>query len=558
MAVLQKVLCPQCRNKVIPSRKSNQCPICHAVLPKDATEVQESGTNIYHQSLYTQILDQDANFRGIKLASFEAVPRTRSHITVQPGKQVLLLGRQFQEPESLGPGAYKVATILARKEDAGKRGASAGSVAQEFLCVCTVEPEQVYSATFVLPDRNHVRESLSDEKVTVADMETALRSAGLRTADDLLGWVTVQMELRIVSAPKLLGAFGADHLERPADRPPEAPPAGKKDLENIDVSESPGESRWGQFWSWLGWLTPSPNLHVELKDFTLADLYPRIRPELVRVIAASIRNLSAEELRGAGAVDVRERVERDIQRDMNQTLQQLGIQITRVCAFDFRCSDYEQYRDALGQASLEQKMVEAVAREVEAQKARNDILKSLNEQQITHEGELARVELLEQAKTNLEEDRMNADRAARLRAEQAKQAEHELRLEEAKAQAVRARQLDDLRQIKAIEEQSAAAQHSREMEVFRLVMDLPMDKAQFLLAAKYRHLVDAIKSRNQEQMAQQLLQMSTTDKEQLQKLLIEFIKQTGHVAGKLLDANSGVKEEVVTVRQLPADGGSGK
>ena len=575
---MEKVRCEHCGNQTYRSANCGFCGKPLALEPSRAAETAQTAVaikdhidKIKDEYGFAMRARQEAlNHQGIVIARFEARPECSTapageRVAVQPGTRKFVISTNMREPRVLEPGRYSVANLLINNRDTAE--------SQSWVCVCTVD-DLPKMATFVLPDES----SLVDN----ADMGSALVSLALRTSDNLRGGVRLQMSLACEDPVKLLRTFGDDHLGgiRHGEE------GEQKPTFRVDehVRRTPPAEEKPRFlsWRWVrnlfgGGEPPKPGEEreyaVQVRSFTVADLYPRIRLELAGVIRASIRNITAQEL--YDTVDVRNRVQEDIQRDMAATLETFGMKIDRVSAFQFLSPEYERLLEGRGKIAIDKQRLtdrrEEVAiqlknREFEEELVKDNLTRTgtLDRHKATEGGKTEQHEATEEGKTRDVQDQVKAQDAIRRRGMEVAEKDH-----------ARAQQLLDERQAQLLQMEKAQAaldlhnqmredEHRRALEQIKVYAELPVDKLLQVAMIQHPHLVQAFVAAQQAQgfheqiklhdeFRRQLEALFGKNSEQTHKLLIEAAKQLGHVFGKRLQGKKAVPDaEEPTVRVYPA------
>jgi len=127
-------------------------------------------------------------------------PRRR-RVTVQPKTQTFVTSMRHTKPRVLGPGRYNVGDLWIGLDDD-----SGNSVADVTVGICATVDDLPFTVPFVFPD--HLLLGQDD------DAQLALQSLSIRTSDNLLGAVRLEMSLTCEEPFRLIRAVGTQSLEK--------------------------------------------------------------------------------------------------------------------------------------------------------------------------------------------------------------------------------------------------------------------------------------------------------------------------------------------------------
>lgn len=434
---MEKVRCEHCGNM---TDRSAHCLFCNQPLHERRTAgspelVQEQQLKDEY-GFARRAQDADKNQRGLAIARFQILPQPADgsppptkKIAVQRHHRTLVFTPTTREPKVLSPGLYSVANLLLTTGRASSSSRGRAAELWRGICLCEFSLLPI-SATFVLPDRAALGEN--------ADVSTALSSLGLFTKDNLLVGAQVQMSLQCINPERLVQVFTGDqigkgHIEveeilpRPRERPNLLARWWRRIFGDDNLEDQPDEEEY--------------LVEGEIENFTIAQLYPLIRLELAASIRTSIQN---EEAKRLDDIDVRTRIQDDIQRDMATTLNAYGMGIERVAAFQFFSPDYMRLRAGRAQIAINRL---GLADKEEAAKIRKQG-REIEQDDITHsqatEQEIQRHKLEQAEQTSQVQDKY-------ITAQEKRQQErdHQQRVHERTQQAADAEQQIELQRKKA-------------------------------------------------------------------------------------------------------------
>lgn len=417
---MQKIKCPACNKDTF---EAKYCMHCHAQLHRK-TETPIDETHL--APIVMQAKKAHGEHSALTLVNIGvtdqlpdgSLPNIKK-LTVPTGAFTVMVS-QVRAPQVLSPGEYD-ASRLGVGGGLGTSLAAGNEVRPLYLCTVSQRP---IMTTFALPDHD----ALTSESETGQedDHRAAIRALSFRTADSMLGGVSVQMILRCVNPGRVLDMFFTAKLAEMQQRASllatkqagaelareKLKQAGavltQDELRLANTSLAPEESQYlntcktlglvegqapenaGLFgrvfkypWELVRWVLwggrpKTGGLAALPGKITLADLYPQIRTELPAAISESIRNDNVDAL--YRTVEVQDRVADDIQRLMSRSFEVCGIKVDRVAAFRFICPEYEELLVHRGQITLDradlndrnqEAKVDRLRREIEAGSARH-------------------------------------------------------------------------------------------------------------------------------------------------------------------------------------------
>jgi hypothetical protein len=493
-----------------------------------------------------------ARFEVLSAEGTDAGQRPPRRVRVQRGERTVLLSPTTAQPRELSPGVYTVANLFVPGRDST-------SAEQHQLAICCTVSELPVTATFVLPDHLSL-----EELEETPDEREALKSLSVRTSNGILGAVRVQISLRVQSPRRLIHSLGTDHLDRHLpeteqkvlDQRPHLEPgrgivgatvhAGMALLSRLLLRKGPPEPL-------------EPELWTRARSLTIADVYPRIRHELLSVIRATVHQETAASL--YDTVEVRERVQQDIQRYLAETLDDFGLAVDRVSAFQFFSPDYEELLENRGKLAIAAEELVDVRTHVAVQDEYREINKGKAIKDAAAEGEVKRH--LDEHKDADEDRRRGREGKQRAFDRDQREADEGQEVRSMLARGQAALQLAGQLQQMNLEaqEKQRDAEHRRKLEVLRLMAGRPPEE-QLVLALSYdsqlQHAFVAAQQARSEQeklaMAQrfqdQLVAVYGQQSGQVNTLLLEAARQLGAVAVKRVEAGG-------TTRPLPEPPPSG-
>ena len=479
------------------------------------------------------------------------------------------------EPQEVKAGMYKLSDLVTvTGSDAGR----SANQEHRFACMCTIRKQQI-SANVMFPDiydlysqsdkptdleNPNVEEMIRHANIDSGGVDRALRMANVRSMDNFLGYVRLQMEFGATD-PRLLvttlhetrratvrvkgeGESAMSQQEVFEQKFKEALKPGGGPTEQID--------RPGMIGRFLDFVKGKQevvdgDLMEPTQPITFADLYPLLRFELTRVVSTAVRQYTAEDM--YDNPEQRDKLQLDIQRHMSESLKKYGLALTRVSALQFVSEGYQEKLDAAAELALRRQLLDL---QRNAAEARADQLKI--EAQV-QEAEIAR------------------DQSVGVRRAQAATAINDERL--TGKLSMDARQADADRRKRIADAQAEADAFKAGFEVYTMVNDykakqladqrrqlaeLPADKLLPILMAENPALQQAFVAAQQaksgdERFAAEVRirnEMSAMHREHggnLQALMLEAAKQVGHVTGKLLEGKREPGSQV-DVKLIEPDG----
>jgi len=481
----------------------------------------------------------------------------RKRLVVPDGTQALVLV-DGKPPTKLDPGPYKVtATGVSSNPLAGILAALTGG----FAMICEVIDTE-FPVTLAVPDLILLRNERDevDEAAGAVDIEAAYTSAGLLTADDMLGGVEVQLRLRCTDPLKLFNHLIASHASFRAHEDKVAGLRGS-DRSGVGVLQALmlpvavigqvlfGPTAMERMGSWN-----SGNAPIDAFKFHVDELFTRLRNEFLMALRAGLRHETVQSL--YDTVEVRERVAADIATAMRRSLELYGIALEQVVSFHFRCPEYDKLRARRGQIAIGKESLVDQKIQVEIAKQGRDVTAQEVTHAITTEEKLARHEIDEGTETQAARDRAAAAKQEGTLVRDAAQQNHRRTQE----------QLDDEQAIKADRARNEA-QHEKlaglldlyklqrvyELEWLekwaRLVAELQLSPESTVAIMLLNNpglagvLVEMKRVAGLEQMLAQREQFEARfvevlgrDREQIGRLMDEAVRQFGNVMAKRAEA----------------------
>jgi hypothetical protein len=563
---MEKVECKRCGRQV---PKAPKCLFCGQALVAAAVSAMD-GVEILQSTLARALsAHRDHVAREIaRMTVFKSLPSGffpgLKLVVVPPGKQAVVCA-DVREPIVLGPGAHSVARTGG---PAGPLQGLLASIRGGFLTVCEIDATPFF-ASFVLPDLPTLKEyRLFDDHDRMqlqkgpegydprVSFKAAFSSQNLRTADDLLGGAELQLRLRCVDPLRLQTNLVLAHEDFRSHEREEWSEAQKTERTWMLRRVLDGVSGW---WARVrGNREAQENEELPSFAFNLHHVYSRLRAELEMAVRAAILNERVEEL--YNTVEVRDRVKRDVATAMAHSLDLYGIVIEDVVAFQFNCPDYEALRVQRGQTVIERG-------ELDEQRGRRDLeseRRKLTREDVTeamsHEAQVERHGIVEEAATTETRDKAAADEEERLRARRAQEKEFErtqvasdarqhLQLTDERERQAQLRSTDKVKALLELQNQQQDAAMRRQIEWARTVADLGLT-TESLLAVMLQNkpelagvLIEMKKAAGLQQMLAmkdkfegQFVQVLGQDRQQIGRLMDEAVRQFGTVMAKRAEA----------------------
>ncbi|MCB9852806.1 MAG: hypothetical protein H6819_06900 [Phycisphaerales bacterium] len=511
--------------------------------------------------------------KSLSSAGFPGIKR----LVVPPGKQTVVCA-DGKQPVFLQAGNYSVTRSGA---ETGALGALLGGIRGGIVTVCEA-PAAPFLANFVLPDGAtlseydlmaqpageecfEIHESLDrvinnpSEVPSAQDapglmpfksaIKAAYSSQNIRTSDDLLGGIEVQLRLKCDDPVQLqVNLINSHELFREHE-----------ELEDWDKFQK--HERHSLMNRMFSALKMGFKLQEDVPPFTfrVSALFGRLRNEFEMAVRAAIRNETVQAL--YDTTDVRERVKGDIAHAMSHSLSLYGISIDQVVAFQFNCPEYEKLRFKRGQLVVDRSSLEDQKTKAAIDKERRDITTDNVRHATASDEQLKQHEISEGAKTAEIRDEAALDHQRRAQQRDAEQREHEreqLQSDERQrtmldAEKVRSHQQLQYEKVKGLMElqnQQQDAALRRQTEWAKTVAQLNLD-ADSILAVMLQSnpqlgsvLVEMKRAAGMQQMLQmreqfekRLVQVLGQDKQQIGRLMDEAVKQFGHVMAKRAEAS---------------------
>jgi hypothetical protein len=578
---MEKEECPRCKRQT--PKEGQVCIYCGVELakPKSASEDKET---ILATIARATSAAQDQKIEIARVSVHPSLPAGflpgERRLVVPSGRRAVVCA-DGREPLFVEPGLY---SLTRRGTKGGVLNAFLGSLRGGLVTICEV-PAAPFLATFVLPDADTLAEYRLVEKgkegspstikmskqleealtqlaedtqyreeatVSLAHWRTAMRAAlssqNLRTSDDLLGGVEVQLRLQCEDPVRLEVNLIMSH-ERFRDHEQKAWSTLQKH-----------ERSWllGRFFANKGLRREVERAGGLAFDFKIADLFGRLRNEFEMAVRAAIRNETAQAL--YDTTEVRDRVKEDIARAMAHSLDLYGISIDQVVAFQFNCPEYERLRFRRGQTVADRVAVDDLQEQVGIAKKRRGIAAGDLRDAASTEEDLKQHEISETAKTDeardmagLEAQRRSTERDAELRDHERTQLEADeqlnIHIEEEKTRRRQQLQQDKIRGLLELQNQQQDAALRRQVEWARTVAELGLTGDSVLAIMLQSNpqlgpvLVEMKRAAGLQEMLtmraqfeERLVQVLGQDRRQIGRLMDEAVKQFGNVMAKRAEA----------------------
>ena len=317
---------------------------------------------------------------------------------------------------------------------------------------------------------------------------------------------------------------------------------------------------------------PADEVEVEFKvrpELTFAEIYPLIRLELATTLRGSIRDKTAEQLYDTW--EIREKVEDDVKRALEQTLRGFGLRIERISMLQFLSPEYEELLQRRGQIGLRKKAFKDRQETALLNEEEGKIELAERVRELLSEGVIRRTELEEEEKEKAVEDRNEAEHAARrrsldadTRAHQREQLEKDeqlrLRLEKEReeqeiellqhSQQVALDLWKDREKFKLELEETRIGLQGRQIEQYKA---LEPDKLFLVLMAENPHMVQAFVSTQEAKDANERVEAERRYRAELEKaygqhsdhmsqVIITAAGQLGRIMGSAIQASRPDRE----------------
>ncbi|HWE01600.1 MAG TPA: hypothetical protein VG326_04255 [Tepidisphaeraceae bacterium] len=486
-----------------------------------------------------------------------------------------LISAHLAEPQELKAGLYKLSELVAVTSS----GRAAPDRQHRFACMCTI-PNQQIATTLLFPDisalyanstmptdlQNFRELRKSDVKLKVSGVERALRTTDIRSNDNFLGWVRLQIEFS-PKDPRLLVAALQEARRVDGSIGGEAKTQQEvfEDRFRGKIDESGGSatfttSRPGM----IGWFLDHVKGKQEFVDgklmeptqtITFADLYPLLRFELMRVVSTAVRQCSAEGMYNDEKVQVD--LQRDIQNRMGVTLQKYGLEMTRVSAFQFVSEAFQEKLELAEEVEksrgLKELMSGKVDIDIEALEIRDKFLKAkIQSDHVLKIAELKNESVVEDQKLTGEISRQQqkdaAERKKKLLDTDVDLQNRSAELEFAKKNFEMYRLVNDYKAEKDHQRREQLAALPADKLLPMLMLENPALQEAFIAAKRAESTSDRVDA--ERRIRDEMMALNREHGGNLHELMVEAAKQIGHVTGKLLENKERPKEmRIVEIEQ---------
>lgn len=469
-------------------------------------------------------------------------------IRVPEGSQAVVISQV--RCETLGPGEHEVATSgIASSVRAALASDRSGGV----LCVCTFPAVQI-GFNVMLPDE-------LDVIAAGGNVDAAMKSLSLRTADDLVGTAELSARVRVAEPVKIATVMARELLKAAQSDATQEP---KGLLGSVTFPfRALGRLMFGGNAEQTG--------HVAAQPIKLSRVYGSVRTELALVVRAAVRQERAETL--YDTVQVRERITEDLSRSLADTFSAYGLKLDRIAAFKFQCEEYDDLLRDRSKIALQREALGDKRNAAAIDAEEKGILKDRRRVDAADVQDAAKM-IGETERNQIYEDALTADTTDRARA--AAQA-RQLSMDEAKLAFNRDQRALDERQNLALQDERQRLQ----LEKIRMLAQIDADR-QRAQTEQTKSLIDSTRGASTDQLlvvammqnpalagafsaAQQAkfamlnvekqLEMQAQFRQQLEQaygannqmvgaLLQEAVKQWGTVQGKKAEAT---RAQVVSV-----------
>jgi len=492
-------------------------------------------------------------------------------VRVQQMQRAFLYTAHESQPKMLRAGQHQISTLVVSEKD---NIHSDKARLHEFACVCTVSDRPIRTS-IILPDANYLRqygefpEGVSEQNSALVDLsgvQRAISGVGIRTSDNYLGTVRMQLELTPGDPSKLI-----EELKNAQDdRNPNASKLEAYEQEfkkQIDRKDKTGEqvkvtaSRGGTIGKILDFMGGKKSLIdgrllEPVKKVSFADLYPQLRFELMRVVATAVRNYAAEDL--YDRLETRTNVEQDIKEHMGQTLDFFGLELTRVSAFEFHSLNYEKKLNIREKVSLERDLNEEKQSYYDGQKQSRRLDSDDTKDQMAVQGEIDRAKIEQNILNDAEQQKLlDQQHQARLAQEGlTHQAKEQKRLESAQTDSkIMREEIATQREALELYREKLAIKAHFEQERVKMLSDIPADKLLPIIADRNPALKQALIAAQQadsaearieaeRRLAQEISSIQSINQQNQWELMKVAAEQIGHVTGKLVSPSQSEPKQL--------------
>lgn len=513
-----------------PQSKSAFVPNAAILKPAQAS-ADSSGARaqIYGQyGLQKRADGVDAAHQEIVLIQFEGLSTMDDQVSVPRDSRAWILTSGMQEPKALAAGIWRVGNLPIRGRSVQTQGTSEGKRVYNYGIICRASLLPI-TATFVLPDTQSFIERASDME---SQEYSALCETQLRTMDGFLGAARFQITFRCEEAHKLIQAFGESKISKGEVLDGEATRTSTK----VGILKRIGN--W-----FTGAPSPEPDFFTAIPPFTIADLYRIIRLELMGAVRSTVMKYNAASCNDMAAI--RQEVEDQIREHLKSTLNNFGILIDGVSAFQFTCPAYEEYLKHKAVGEITKKETEVAQLHADAQEAMLNLQKQAAKSQVSAEHEVERLKIEEEGKTSKEREAMlkvqQADRLIRNEVDQ----NHRRSQQKADEDQRRTLQEEKLNMFLRVNEKALEQQNKQADEELRRAKamlaeykSVSPEERIALAMIHHPHMVEAyravLESRSKDDQIKLLKEFETritkvqdTRNEQSSEISIEIVRQIG-------------------------------
>jgi hypothetical protein len=284
-------------------------------------------------------------------------------------------------------------------------------------------------------------------------------------------------------------------------------------------------------------------------NLTFEHIYERIELELARSIRTSARKVTAADL--YDNIEVRDRIEDDIQRDLQVALDQMGMSVERVAAFVFLCPEYElllRKRGALAfdreDANVDGDRIKVTESRIGNKVALHDLASKGQMQISTAEHERKRHDVGQEKKTLAEENALSAQQQAAELSRKSNEREYE-RDQFARDENVHTEiRRNRLQQALEIHRQYSDAETKKRLEYAQLLATIPSDRVMEIAAILDPKLADALKASKAHASETQRLK----DHQDFQDKLLNFVGNHQKQMLQLMDKSLSEVGKVATAK----------
>lgn len=364
--------CDKCK-AMVPEK--NFCVRCGQSLIQTVNKEDALGEFLDLRNFYLSSLSMQDQFQKVMLARMQflsipndgTVPRIKE-IRVTRESHVFFAPSEYSDLTALPLGTYTGERLF---KGAGWATAVQDRRSRNF-CLFVYLNSQSITVTFQLPDWSHMAPVISKDEhgklkfnpdTDKKDFQKTLEQLNIRSADFFFGGAQVQLKLRIANPVRFLDTLGTYMIDR-------AFPETERRQVNEDNHGEEDARRNVEYRGILGfgrrvWKRCGEALYgketarstLVNREFTLAELYERIRVEFAQAVQQAVRNLQATDLL-ENKDETRRAVRDDIKRFMGDTLDAYGMEVVEVPAFEFLCPDLFGQQRAQGEIELRKKWLE--------------------------------------------------------------------------------------------------------------------------------------------------------------------------------------------------------